>query len=137
MRKYNIDNPEDSAVCLECGDSFTLRRSNMKFCCEQCRYDYYNRLNAGSSYARVRCLNQLGKNYEILKSLLANGVKEMTLSELSALGFKTGSVTSFAKARRHLELCIYDIRFKQSESRIYDIGKVSLNLRRAAKKSRQ
>ena len=122
---------QQNSVCLECGDGFVSQRSTMKFCCDQCRWDYYNRKNSSARTARRRSIQELERNYTILNSLLEDGCREIPLMKLLGMGFSGNRVTAVAQYGDHLELSIYDISYKQREGLIYDIEKVSLTLRRA------
>lgn len=61
-------------VCLECGE--TLQgRADKKFCDDQCRSNYNNKVN-NSNVAEVRSINSiLRRNRRILGSLISNDCK--------------------------------------------------------------
>lgn len=124
---------QDRGVCLECGDSFISLRNTMKFCCEKCRWDYYNRVNSSERNARRRSMREIERNYVILNSLVGEGCREISLLKLLGMGFVSNRVTAVAQLGDHLELSVYDISYKQREGLIYDIEKVSLTLRRCKK----
>jgi predicted nucleic acid-binding Zn ribbon protein len=72
--------------CLDCGD--VLRgRADKKFCSDQCRNNYNNRLNRdANSYVRnIHLL--LRRNRRILADLHADGRTRVHRDALSALGF--------------------------------------------------
>lgn len=65
-------------------------------------------------------------NYLILDESLRNGCTSVGLEELSGLGFAPDMATSFKKRYRCLELGCYDIKYNQSDSKIFNIRRVGL-----------
>jgi hypothetical protein len=72
--------------CLDC-DSALLGRADKKFCDDQCRSNYNNRLKAGSVMA-VRPVNAiLRKNHSILIKLCPGNKVKLKKDELLRHGF--------------------------------------------------
>ena len=117
--------------CLHCGDNISYGRTDKKFCCEDCRISHYNALSRRSRSFRRRVLSQLSANYEILDRLILSGVGSVSLTDLTAMGFFPGVMTSFQKTGKHFEYSCFDIKYRMTSSKIYSIYKiqnVSLNL---------
>ena len=72
--------------CQECKVSFH-GRMDKKFCCDQCRSAYYNRLNSDSSNYVRNVNNTLRKNRRILDALNPGGKVKVTASRLKEEGF--------------------------------------------------
>ena len=58
--------------CIECGDSFH-GRADKKFCSDQCRSAYNNRLNSDATNFVRNINNTLRKNRRILEELNPSG----------------------------------------------------------------
>lgn len=73
-------------TCLDCGEPI-VGRTDKKFCNDQCRNNYNNRLNSESS-AFVRQINNiLRKNRRILSELVPVDKSTVHKEKLSSLGF--------------------------------------------------
>ena len=73
-------------LCLECGDPL-LGRSDKKFCGDQCRNAFNNRLNSDSNNLIRNINNQLRKNRRIMEELNPNGKTKVNKEKLLSLGF--------------------------------------------------
>ena len=72
--------------CLDCGSPLK-GRADKKFCDDQCRSNYNNRLNA-DSYSTIRPVNAiLKKNHSILARLCPQGKARLKKEELLRTGF--------------------------------------------------
>jgi len=72
--------------CLDCGEPIT-GRSDKKFCSDQCRNNYNNKLNSESLYY-VRNINSiLRKNRRILDYLIAQKKEIVHKDKLTSMGF--------------------------------------------------
>jgi len=72
--------------CLDCGD--TLRgRTDKKFCSDQCRNNYNNRLNRDSNNFVRNVHGLLRKNRRILSDLYSEGKLKVHKDALFALGY--------------------------------------------------
>jgi len=73
-------------TCLDCGEPIT-GRSDKKFCNDQCRNNYNNRLNSDNSEV-VRQVNAiLKKNRRIIADLVPADKVTVHKEKLSSLGF--------------------------------------------------
>lgn len=79
-------------TCLDCGEK--LRgRSDKKFCSDQCRNNYNNRINRESN-AYVRNIhNLLRKNRKILADLYDSGILKIHRDALVVAGYSFGFFT--------------------------------------------
>jgi predicted nucleic acid-binding Zn ribbon protein len=81
--------------CLDCGSAFKGRKDK-KFCSDQCRTVYHNRINSERddiSYMRT-VNNALRKNRRILHQLNADGKSRTSLEILQSKGFNLQYHTS-------------------------------------------
>ena len=93
--------------CLECGSAFKGRRDK-KFCSDQCRTGFHNRINSDSqeiSYMR-NVNNALRNNRRILHHLNPYGKTKVDLDTLRSRGFNFTYFTNIEKARDGL-MCYY------------------------------
>ncbi len=77
--------------CLECG-SIIRGRTDKKFCNDQCRNSYHNRMRSQVS-AMVRQVNRiLRNNYQILKRKVPKDIGKVTVrgGDLRSAGFNFG-----------------------------------------------
>ena len=72
--------------CLECGTKI-FGRNDKKFCSDQCRNSYNNKLNSDSNNYIRTVNNTLRKNRRILESLTPNGKSKTTRAKLNENGF--------------------------------------------------
>lgn len=72
--------------CMECGQEF-IGRSDKKFCTDQCRSAYNNRLNSDSTNMMKSINYSLRKNRRILIDLLVKGNNKVEHDHLVQLGF--------------------------------------------------
>ncbi|PLX00786.1 MAG: hypothetical protein C0594_15270 [Marinilabiliales bacterium] len=72
--------------CLECGDSFT-GRADKKFCSDQCRNTFNNKLNSDTNNYVRNINNILRKNRRILDGLTPNGKSKVKRTKLESMGF--------------------------------------------------
>ncbi|MCB0660481.1 MAG: hypothetical protein KDC04_06080 [Saprospiraceae bacterium] len=88
----------ESAVCLECGDKI-LGRRDKKFCSDQCRTTYNNRLNTDQNKFMRNINNILRKNRRILEALNPTGKTTVTKTDLLDEGFKFAYFTNEYKTK--------------------------------------
>lgn len=122
------DDEEHHARCLECGDEIGYGRTDRKFCSLSCKNRYNNRKNQDSRRTKLKVLNALNRNHEILDGLLKMGMTEMNISDLKHLGFDTDYMTSCYRTRGHTEFCCFDIRYHVTPTRITSIFRMKRNL---------
>ena len=104
------------SVCLECGEKFT-GRSDKKFCGDQCRSAYNNKLNSDSSNFVRNINNTLRKNRRILEGLNPTGKSRVHRDELLERGFKFSYFTNeyITKAGKVYRFC-YDQGYLELEN---------------------
>lgn len=95
-------------TCQECGESFH-GRADKKFCSDQCRSSYHNRLNSDSSNFMRNVNNILRKNRRILAELNPHGKAKVPRSKLLESGFNFSYLTNeyITKAGKAYRFC-YD-----------------------------
>lgn len=79
--------------CQDCGEVLH-GRSDKKFCSDQCRNNYNNRLNSEASSLVRRINNILKRNYRILGELNPNGKANVSKLRLIEKGFNFSYFTS-------------------------------------------
>ncbi len=79
--------------CLECQDEF-IGRVDKRFCTDQCRTTFNNRLNSDANNFMRNINNILRKNRRILVSLNPSGKTKVSKTQLLDLGFKFGYITN-------------------------------------------
>ncbi len=85
-------------VCLECGTRL-MGRIDQKFCNDQCRNTYNNRLNKDESALIKNINNQLRKNRRILRELNPDGKTKVKKQTLQAKGFSFKYFTNTYKTK--------------------------------------
>jgi predicted RNA-binding Zn-ribbon protein involved in translation (DUF1610 family) len=111
-------------VCLECGDRIRYGRTDKKFCCPECKTIYYNRQTKDGKAFRRKILRQLDRNYGILESLVRSGITSADMTDLIAMGFAPGFVTSCKRLRSRMEYTCFDIKYIMTPSRLSSISKI-------------
>lgn len=84
--------------CLECGEKL-VGRADKKFCSDQCRNTYNNRLNSDSNNYVRNINNILRKNRRILAELNPAGKTKIHKSKLESKGFQFDYFTNIYKTR--------------------------------------
>ncbi len=79
--------------CLECGDDFS-GRVDKKFCSDNCRSSFNNKMNSDANNFVRNINNTLRKNRRILGQLNPYGKAKIHRSKLMELGFKFGYFTN-------------------------------------------
>ena len=72
--------------CTECGEKI-VGRSDKRFCSDQCRTAYNNRLNSDANKVVRNIVNALRKNRRILQELSPDGKTKIQREKLSDKGF--------------------------------------------------
>ena len=83
----------EEKVCLECGTKI-IGRADKKFCSDQCRVAYNNRLNSDETNFMRNVNNVLRKNRRILVELNTTGKSRVSRDKLHEKGFDFGLFTS-------------------------------------------
>lgn len=73
-------------VCLDCGEKI-LGRSDKKFCSDQCRNNYNNRINRDTNNYVRNVHAQLRRNRKILADFYDDGKRRIHRDALFALGY--------------------------------------------------
>ena len=120
-----VEIPSDRPVCLECGEEITYGRPDRKFCSDSCKNRYHNSRTYSTRAVRLRVLNALDRNYNILDSLCKQGVRSISLGDLAQMGYNMEYVTSHHKvAGGHNEYRCFDIKYCLSQTKVFSLEKV-------------
>ncbi len=84
--------------CLECGAKL-IGREDKKFCNDQCRNSYNNRLNRDDNSVMTSINRKLRKNRRILKELNPKGKAKVRRSEMELAGFNFKYFTHVYKTK--------------------------------------
>lgn len=79
--------------CLDCGEAIK-GRADKKFCSDQCRNNYNNRLNSDANNYVRNVNNILRKNRRVLSELNKDGKTKIHRDKLVQAGFNFGYYTS-------------------------------------------
>jgi predicted nucleic acid-binding Zn ribbon protein len=77
---------EEKKVCEECGEPI-LGRSDKKFCSDQCRNTFNNRLNSDTNAVVRNLSNILRKNRRILQALAPEGKQRVSKDKMVEMGY--------------------------------------------------
>ena len=80
-------------VCLECGEKI-IGRADKKFCSDQCRISYNNKLNSDETNYVRNVNNILRKNRRILMELNTTGKTRVSREKMNEKGFDFSYFTS-------------------------------------------
>lgn len=83
----------EEKACLECGTKI-FGRADKKFCSDQCRNSYNNKLNSDTNNFVRNVNNILRKNRRILMELNPHGKTKAPKSRLLEKGFDFSHITS-------------------------------------------
>ena len=84
---------KDEKACLECGGKI-IGRADKKFCSDQCRVSYNNKLNRDETAYMNNVSNILRKNRRILLDLNTTGKTKVNRDKLNEKGFDFTYFTS-------------------------------------------
>lgn len=115
---------KETGKCLECGTEITYGRTDKKFCSDVCKNKYHNRRHGEYIRTHAKVINALDKNHEILKQMLQTGITSAKIGDMVQWGFNPEYVTNARKIRHKMEYRCFDIRYFQSENKIYKIEAV-------------
>ncbi len=88
----------ESKICLECGNKLT-GRVDKKFCSDQCRVSFNNRLNSDETNLVRNVNNALRKNRRILTELNTTGKTRISGTKLKEKGFDFQYFTNLYKTK--------------------------------------
>ncbi len=105
--------------CLEC-DEKVLGRADKKFCSDQCRNTYNNKLN-GNSNNHIRNVNNiLRKNRRIIEELCPKGKSRVSKDKLITSGFNFTYMTSrFVTGKGDIYHYCYEYGYRELEKDHY------------------
>jgi hypothetical protein len=109
--------------CIECGQRIA-GRSDKKFCNDQCRTAWHNKLKC-EEYDQIKTTNNiLIRNRRILAELIAVGRKEIRTETLTKLGFQFDYFTRAQKERNgHQSHFCYDVGYMPVSKGLYLLRK--------------
>lgn len=111
-------------TCLECGEPLK-GRADKKFCDDQCRSNYNNKMNSDVTAEMRNINNILRKNRRILESVVkADGKGKISRTKLSEEGFNFKYFTQLhtTKANTTYKLC-YDYGYMPVENDFFVVIK--------------
>ena len=92
-KKVENQAKKEEKACLECGNKI-IGRVDKKFCSDQCRIAYNNKLNSNETNFMRNVNNVLRKNRRILMELNTTGKTRVSREKLSENGFDFNYFTS-------------------------------------------
>ncbi|NLL27205.1 MAG: hypothetical protein GX259_00240 [Bacteroidales bacterium] len=105
--------------CLECGEPL-LGRIDKKFCGDQCRNSYNNRMNSDSTNIVRNINNRLRKNRRILAELNPEGKAKVHKDQLLSKGFNFKYNThTYTTQKGATYFFVYDQGYLQIEDNFY------------------
>ena len=109
--------------CIECGDEF-IGRADKKFCSDQCRSSYNNKLNSDRVNLVRNINNTLRKNRRILAKLNPTGKTTVVKTQLLEKGFNFNCFTNIyqTKTGNTYYFC-YDFGYLEFKPGIYTLVK--------------
>ena len=116
---YKIE--EKKGRCLECGNELPYGRSDMKFCSPSCKNRWHYVHDGNIQGLKRKVLGALERNYEILVSLLEEGVSRIDIPDLAQMGYNFDCITSYHKVRNHNEYRCFDIKYYMSGSTVFKL----------------
>ena len=106
-------------VCLDCGEPL-IGRADKKFCNDQCRNNYNNRLNSDTSALVRKINNALRKNRMILAELNPTGKITVHKDKLTNQGFNFNYFTHlYITQKGHTYKFVYEYGYLQLENDFY------------------
>lgn len=110
-------------VCLDCGARL-LGRSDKKFCSDQCRNNYNNRLNRDQNNYVRNVHAQLRRNRKVLADLFENGHHRIHRDALIAQGYNFTFFTHLVETREGLRWSYcFEYGFMDSEEGYLELAK--------------
>ena len=98
MFNFTLNQTIMERYCLECGAKL-IGREDKKFCNDQCRNSYNNKLNRDDNSVMTSINRRLRKNRRVLKELNPNGKAKVRRSELEKAGFNFKYFTHVYKTK--------------------------------------
>jgi hypothetical protein len=113
--------------CRECGEKLH-GRADQKYCNDQCRNTYHNRLNGTDNTQMMQIMRILRKNRKILKKLATEEVSYTNKTELLNRGFDFGYLTHMSYGPDEV-MCYFcfDFAYKPLENDYFAVFKAIHN----------
>jgi len=109
--------------CIECGDKF-IGRADKKFCSDQCRSGYNNKLNSDRVNLVRNINNTLRKNRRILAQLNPAGKATVNKDKLLAKGFNFNYFTNIYRTKAgHVYYFCYDFGYTEFKPGLFTLVK--------------
>lgn len=114
-----------SRMCKECNNPVS-GRSDKKFCCDDCRSAYNNRLNSDSNNFMRTVNNILRRNRRILHKLYDKGETSIDRDQLIRAGFAFGYYTNEKKITSGtVHRYCYELGYEEQKAEQYKLVKIS------------
>ncbi|MDN3675504.1 hypothetical protein QWY99_20940 [Flavobacterium branchiarum] len=113
-------------TCLECAEKI-VGREDKKFCSDNCRNAYNNKINKDSTNFMRNVNNKLRKNYRILAELNPEGKANTTRSKLLSKGFDFEFFTNILETKTgNTYYFLYDQGYRSLENDYFMLVKKEL-----------
>lgn len=113
-------------TCLECAEKI-VGREDKKFCSDNCRNAYNNKINKDSTNFMRNVNNKLRKNYRILSELNPEGKTNTTRSKMLSKGFDFEFFTNILETKTgNTYYFLYDQGYRSLENDYFMLVKKEL-----------
>ncbi|CAC9972535.1 hypothetical protein ASE21_07260 [Flavobacterium sp. Root901] len=110
-------------TCLECSEKL-VGREDKKFCSDNCRNAYNNKINKDSNNFMRNVNNKLRKNYRILSELNVDGKSKATREKMINKGFDFDFFTNILQTKTgNTYYFLYDQGYRSLDNDYYMLVK--------------
>ncbi|MEN2401992.1 hypothetical protein GKZ90_0019540 [Flavobacterium sp. MC2016-06] len=110
-------------TCLECSEKI-VGREDKKFCSDNCRNAYNNKINKDSTNFMRNVNNKLRKNYRILSELNSEGKSKATRDKMVNKGFDFEFFTNILQTKTgNTYYFLYDQGYRSLDNDYYMLVK--------------
>ncbi len=110
-------------TCLECSEKL-VGREDKKFCSDNCRNAYNNKINKDSNNYMRNVNNKLRKNYRILSELNVDGKSKATRDKMINKGFDFDFFTNILQTKTgNTYYFLYDQGYRSLDNDYYMLVK--------------
>ncbi|SHG57850.1 hypothetical protein [Flavobacterium defluvii] len=110
-------------TCLECSEKL-VGREDKKFCSDNCRNAYNNKINKDSNNFMRNVNNKLRKNYRILSELNVDGKSKATREKMINKGFDFDFFTNILQTKTgNTYYFLYDQGYRPLDNDYYMLVK--------------
>ena len=110
-------------TCLECSEKL-VGREDKKFCSDNCRNAYNNKINKDSNNYMRNVKNKLRKNYRILSELNVDGKSKATRAKMINKGFDFDFFTNILHTKTgNTYYFLYDQGYRSLDNDYYMLVK--------------